>query len=285
MKNITIVGAGSDLGVHIDGARFGSKRIIDNLKFNFEKILIEQNNSYIKSQSKYDLRKNEQELINYNKKLYDTIKNIDNFCITIGGDHSIAISSGLASLRKSPNLGLIWIDAHLDYNTFKTTTTGNIHGLPLATLNGLNKELSIFHNNTFYNPKNTVVIGYRAHETNADLELNNIKQMGVHVYTTNDIKQKGVLNILEEAFKIANNNTDGLHISFDLDVIDPKIAMGVTVKETDGINLEETNQIIDFIIKQKNVKSIDIVEYNPLNDYNNQTLKIAIDILNKIINS
>jgi len=282
MKNITIIGAGTDLGVHIDGARFGPKKIIDTLDNNYKKILIEQDTNIIKSNDKNDLKKNEQEINKFNEKLYDTILNENNFCITLGGDHSIAIASGLASLKKNKNLGIIWIDAHLDYNTFLTTITGNIHGLPLATLNGLNKELSSFHDNTYFNPKNTVVVGYRAFEENAISEINNTSMMGVTVYTTKDIKEYGVKKIMEQAFKIANKNTDGVHISFDLDVIDPNIAKGVTVKEKDGIDLDEVNEITDYLTKQTNIKSFDLVEYNPLNDTDNQTLEIAKNILDKI---
>ena len=217
--------------------------------------------------------------------MYNQIVKENNFCITIGGDHSIAIASGFASLKKHHNLGIIWIDAHLDYNTFETTITGNLHGLPLATLNGLNKDLRPFATDEFYNPHNTVVVGYRAFEENANLEIENIKTMGVTVFTTNDIKEMGIDKVMELALKIANNNTNGLHISFDLDVIDPSIAKGVTIKEKNGINIDEVNNIMNVLKKQTNIKSFDIVEYNPLNDTDKKTLEIALDILNKIKNT
>ena len=106
--------------------------------------------------------------------------------------------------------------------------------------------------------------------------------MGVTVFTTNDIKDMGVEKIMELAFKIASNDTKGIHISFDLDVIDPNIAKGVTIKEKDGINLNEVNQILEIINKQQNIKSFDLVEYNPLNDIDKKTFEIASDILKKI---
>ena len=285
MKNITIIGAGSDLGVHIDGARLGPKKILENMNNNYKKILIEQGSNIVKSHDKLDLRKNENEVNIFNEKLYNTLKNENNFCITLGGDHSIAIASGLASLEKHKNLGIIWIDAHLDYNTWETTITGNIHGLPLAALNGLNKDLSKFHNNTYFNPKNTVVVGYRAYEENAMDEINNTSLMGVTVYTTKDIKEYGIEKIMKQAFDIASNNTDGVHVSFDLDVIDPLLAKGVTIKEKNGINLNEVNEITDYLTKQKNIKSFDLVEYNPLNDVDNKTIEIANNILDKMIKS
>ena len=281
MKKITLIGAGTDLGVHIDGSRFGPEEILNDFNTKNKKLLIQDNN-IIKSKDENDLKKNIIEVNKFNEKLYNLIVNEKNFCLTVGGDHSLAIASGLASLKKHKNLGLIWIDAHLDYNTFETTITGNIHGLPLATLNGLNEELSKFHDKTYFNPKNTVVVGYRAYEENAMNEINNIKMMGVTVYTTKDIKENGIDIIMKQAFKIAGNNTDGIHISFDLDVIDPNIATGVTVKEKNGINLDETNKITDYIINQNNIKSFDLVEYNPLNDIDNKTKEIAINIINKI---
>ena len=279
MKKISFYGAGSDLGVHIDGASLGPKELIKN-KTN--KKIFEQDINYKKSLNKNDLKKNLNEVNKFNKELYNSIVKDNNFCITVGGDHSIAIASGFASIKKHHNLGLIWIDAHLDYNTFETTITGNLHGLPLATLNGLNEELRPFYKGNFFNPKNTVVVGYRALEDNANLEINNIKTMGVTVFTTNDIKEMGIEKIMELALKIANNNTKGIHISFDLDVIDPNIAKGVTIKEKDGINLNEVNQILEIINKQQNIKSFDLVEYNPLNDIDKKTFEIASDILKKI---
>ncbi len=281
MKKI-LIGAGSDLGVHIDGASLGPEVILK--KKNLKKVLFKQDKNIKKSKTKNDLKKNLVDLNQFNETLYNFLKKEKNFCITIGGDHSIAIASGLASLKKEENLGIIWIDSHLDYNTFATTITGNLHGLPLAALNGLNKDLSKFHDSNYYNPQNTVVVGYRALEENALAEIRNIQTMGVTVYTTEDIKKYGVSKIMEEAFYVALKNTNGLHISFDLDVIDPEIAPGVTVKEKNGINLQETKEIINFLnTKKKYLKSFDLVEYNPLNDRNDATLEIANYILENII--
>lgn len=277
MKKGIFFGAGSDLGVHIDGASLGPSVLLKNIKGN--KILLEQDKTIQKSLDPKDLKKNLKEVNEFNQKLYQKITSENDFCITIGGDHSIAIASAFASLKKHQNLGLIWIDAHLDYNTFKTTITGNLHGLPLATLNGLNEELRPFHNEFFYNPKNTVVVGYRAFEENANKEIQNIKDMGVTVFTTQDIKEMGVEKVMNLALKIANKNTLGIHISFDLDVIDPEIAKGVTVKEKNGINLEEVNQIMNILKNESNLKSFDLVEYNPLNDTDKKTFEIATHII------
>ena len=282
MKNKVIIEAKSDLGLHINGANLGPSLITSNID---NKIIIEKENC-IKSNDPSDLKKNLKEVNNFNTKLYNTVIDVLNnnkFPITIGGDHSIAIASSLASKSKN-NIGIIWIDAHLDYNTFETTITGNLHGLPLAAVNGLAKDLTPF-TNTFINPKNTVVVGYRAKEDNAKVEIDNILNAGGTIFTTDDIKKYGVKKVMEEAIKIASNNTDGIHISFDLDFIDPIDAPGVSVPEVDGIDKKTALEVIHYLNNTHNIKSFDIVEYNPLNDKDNITLDIAKEILDYVINN
>ena len=136
----------------------------------------------------------------------------------------------------------------------------------------------------YFNPKKTVVIGYRAFEENANIEIENIKTMGVTVYTTNDLKEFGINRIFDEAFKIATKDTSGLHISFDLDVIDPNVAPGVSVPEINGITRNETKEITNYLKNKKElIKSFDLVEYNPLNDQDEKTLEIALEIITQII--
>ena len=165
MKSI-LIGAGSDLGVHIDGARLGPKRLLDDLAsfHKGESILLEQDNSIIKSRDLADKRKNEIPLQEFNKKLYEIELNyLENgyFPITIGGDHSIAIASSLASMKKNTNIGVIWIDIHSNYHTYQSTPTGNLYELALASINGYHcRELSSFHEGEWIPSKNTVIVGY-----------------------------------------------------------------------------------------------------------------------------
>lgn len=282
MKNKTIICAESDLGLVIDGANLGPDKITCDIK---NKIIISKEKC-IKSTDKKDLKKNLKEVNNFNTKLYDTVLdtlNNDNFPIIIGGDHSIAIASALASQKKQ-KLGIIWIDAHLDYNTFKTTITGNLHGLPLAAINGLCKELTPF-TNSFIDPKNTVVVGYRAKEENAKDEINNFKNAGCTFFTSDDIKKYGVNYVMQKAIEIAKENTDGIHISYDLDFIDPNYAPGVSVPEIDGIDKKTAIEVLHFLNDKQNIKSFDIVEYNPLKDKGDKTLYIAKEILDYVINN
>ena len=289
--NITLINAKTDLGVTVDGANLGPEIISGHFKNNekVKNIINIEKSQKQKSKNSNDLAKNLDEVNDFNNRLYNAIikkKSNNLFPITLGGDHSLAIGSALGSIKKEENLGIIWIDAHLDYNTFETTITGNIHGLPLAAINGLNKKLSLFHNGNYYKPKNTVVVGYRSEEANKEIELNNVKEMGVTVFTTDDIRKLGIKEVIKKAFEIANNNNNGVHISYDLDVIDPNIAPGVSVPEINGINDIEANLILDEVLNYKEkIKSFDLVEFNPTNDIDKKTETISINLLNKIIKS
>ena len=282
MKTV-IIGAGSDLGVHIDGAKFGPSQLINDMKdfYKGEMISLIQDEKIIKSRNLSDRRKNEYEIDKFNTKLYKTeIEQREKglFPITIGGDHSIAVASALASTKFEDAMGLIWIDAHTDYNTFETTVSGNIHGLPCATINGYKcAELRKFHDGDVIDPRRTVIVGARSIDP---WEKDNIKYSGVTVFTTDDLRKKGIEAVMEEAFKIATEKTTGVHISYDLDIIDPEIAPGVSIPEIDGINEDEAMQILGEVLKHTDViSSMDIVELNPLRDINRKTEQIALNIL------
>ncbi len=283
-RKISIVGAGCDLGVNKDGARFGANEIIKQIDEDVTKIILNQDENIIKSNDLNDLAKNLNELNKYNEQLYNIELKLkkDSFVITIGGDHSIAIPSILSSCKEYGDIGLIWIDAHTDFNTFETTITGNLHGLPCAAVNGYKcNQLTSFHNGKFINPKNTVIVGARSIDKE---EFVNLKDAGVTIITTEEIEKFGIKKVMEKAVSIASNNSNGFHISFDLDVIDPNDAPGVSVPEEVGISKEEAFDIIDCLLEDHNkITSFDIVEYNPLYDINNKTKNIALNILNKII--
>lgn len=279
---IDIICACTDLGVHIDGADKGPIIINNSLENKLIKNRIILNkDDVIKEKEKKNLRKNFNSVNNMTLKIYNqvdkTIKS-GNFPITLGGDHTVAIGSILASLNNNDDLGVIWIDAHTDYNTFDTTITGNIHGLPLASTCGLCKELTNMITNKYINPKKCVVVGARSIDKK---EYDVLKENKVTIYTTEDIKNEGVNNILNKAFSVAGNN---IHISYDLDVIDPKIAPGVSIPEKNGITYKEAIEITKYLNKNKSkIKSFDLVEYNPSLDKNNETLLISLNILNEFI--
>ena len=279
---INLICACTDLGVHIDGTQEGPReiaRLINKKNIN-EKIFITKNN-VIKEKNKTNLKKNFDEIKLFLNNLYNEVNNSiksNNFPITLGGDHTVAISSILASLNNNDDLGVIWIDAHADFNTFETTETGNIHGLPLAASGGLCKDLTNHFATKYINPKKCVIVGARSIDKE---ELSNLKKHNVTYFSTIDIREKGINTILDKAFEITGEN---VHISYDLDVIDPNIAPGVSVPEINGINEEEALEIINYLRTKKDIiESFDLVEYNPSFDNNNKTLNIALKLLNKLI--
>ncbi len=286
MKTI-LIGAASDLGIHIDGARLAPKMLLNDLAsfYQGESIILEQDNSIIKSRTLADKRKNQVELQRYNENLYKTVKKYleeGYFPITVGGDHSISIATALANSKKNENIGMIWLDAHADYSTFSTTESGNLNTLSLAAINNYKcGELGSFHDGNFIPTKNTVVIGVNKI---APWEKENVKYSGITVFTMEDIKKQGIEAIMNQAFAIASEKTNGIHISYDLDLLSPKVATGVSIPEENGLTEEETMEIITNILKQVDkITAFDLVELNPTRDLNRKAEQVAVNILAKTI--
>ncbi len=287
MKTV-VIGAGSDLGVHIDGAHLGPLQLMNDMKsfYTGEMINLMQDEQFVKSRNLSDKKKNNVEIEKFNTALYkiELEKLKENlFPITLGGDHSIAVASALADAKVNDGkVGLIWIDAHTDYNTFETTVTGNIHGLPCAAITGWKcEELRTFFDGECINPRRTVIIGARSIDP---WEEDNLRYSGVTVYSTEDIKTKGIKTIIDEAFEIAMDRNKSVHVSYDLDVIDPDVAPGVSVPEVDGISEKEAMDILEEVLKHnEQISSMDVVEFNPLRDENRKTEQIALNIVARTI--
>ena len=270
--------------------------LLDMHEIHFEKNMSdEEKNSYyekmhnlvlaVKALDSKNEKRNLAGINDFNERLYNTTRTViqnGEFPLLVGGDHIVAIGSSLASIKENKNMGIIWFDSHADFNTYPTSVTGNLHGLPLAVATHYEKSmLADFHDDPFYNPKNAVIVGGRDIDP---WEWGNVLDAGVTVFSTEDIKKYGVEEICKKAFAIASNGTDGVHISFDLDLIDPEVAPGVSIPAKNGINLEETYLLADEITKYVDIiKSADLVEYNPLFDKDNITKEIATNILNKWI--
>ena len=283
MKNIDIISACSDLGVMVDGASLGPK-VLE--KYILNKKIYELNTGKVeKEREENNKRKNLLEINKFNRELYQNVRKIiqqGKIPLTIGGDHSIAIGSALGAIQEYKKMGIIWFDSHGDFNTLDTTATGNIHGLPLAVVTGFEKrELAPFHQGNFFPYANTVIVGARDID---EWEMPNLKEAGVTIFTTEDIKTQGAEEITKKAIQIAGKNVEGLHISYDIDLIDPELAPGVSVPAKNGINLDDAYKIVDtFLEYEEKIKSIDLVEFNPKRDINGKTEKIANQILQKIM--
>ncbi len=286
MKSI-IIGAETDLGVHIDGARLGAVSLIKDLGSFYQGEVIEfkQDESIIKSRNLSDRSKNKYEINEINEKIYkSTLEKMREgfFPITIGGDKSVIIPSTLADAMVNEEIGLIIIGAHADYNTIKTTETGNMNGFATSCITGFEcEDLRTFHRGEMVQATKTVLIGVRNMNQK---EQNNLKYSGISVFTTEDLKQQGAKEVIEKAFEIASYKTKNIHICYDLNILDPTIAPGISVPEFNGIDEELAMNISDEILKYfDKISAYDLVELNPLRDQNRKTEQIALNILFKTI--
>ncbi|NLN80548.1 MAG: arginase [Erysipelotrichia bacterium] len=198
--------------------------------------------------------------------------------ITIGGDHSVALGSILGASSKVSNLGVIWVDAHADMNTDKTSPSGNLHGMPLSALQGIGHP-DLINNLPFKNfikTENIVIIGTRSIDP---LEFILMKEKKIKYYSYEDIIEKGLFLVLQEAKEYLSNKVKDVHISFDLDVMNPLFVPGVSTPVDDGLNIVEAFEIIDYFFTNMNVVSFDIVEYNPSFDKNNLTRDFVVTLI------
>lgn len=280
---LNIVYASSDLGVNVEGSEKAKEKLNEITK-NLENVYEVKKENVAKSYDKKDMEKNIVPLNKFNEKLYKKIVSLkDGVTLTIGGDHSIAIGSALASKKKNENIGIIWVDAHGDYNTFETTTTGNLHGMPFATVDGINGDrLSYFFDGKYFEPENSVLFGGRDID---DKEWDNLKKENIKIYSTEDLIKGNIEKLVKEALEICTKNKDGVHVSFDIDLIDPNDAPGVSVKAKDGIRKELAFEILKCLLKEKDlIKSIDLVEFNKDKDKDDVTYEITKKMLEMIIN-
>jgi arginase len=201
--------------------------------------------------------------------------------VVLGGDHSLAAGSVAASAdfvrRENTPLGLIWIDAHGDMNTPSSSDSGNVHGMPLASLLGSEPaELSrIGGFSPKVAPEHTVLIGIR----NLDArEKEIVRASAVHVFTMKDIDRSGIASIVEQALAIAGHGTGGIHVSFDLDVCDPTIAPGVGTPVKGGLDYREAHMVMEMIADSGLLKALDLVEVNPILDDRNMTAILGAEL-------
>lgn len=202
-----------------------------------------------------------------------------NFPLILGGDHSIALGSLLGVSRKIPDIGLIWMDAHGDFNTFETSGSGNIHGMSLAASCGRGDSRLV--NIGGFAPKvreeKTVIIGVRDLDPEERVLL---KQSKVTVFSMKDIDEMGIGRVMREAIAIAGSGGSGIHLSFDVDVVDPAIASGVGTPVTGGLNYREVHLAMELIAEANILQSMEVVEVNPILDKGaNATANVAVEFI------
>ena len=201
--------------------------------------------------------------------------------IVLGGDHSLGAGSVGASAdfaaANGGELGVLWIDAHGDMNTPATTSSGNVHGMPLAALLGPEPaELSrIGQRSPKIRADKTVLIGVRNLD---EQEKTAIRDSKVHVFTIKDIDRHGIAAVMKRALAIASKDTRGIHVSFDLDVCDPTIAPGVGTPVKGGLDYREAHMVMEMIADSNTLLALDLVEINPILDAQNQTAILGTEL-------
>ncbi|WP_223703153.1 arginase [Sutcliffiella deserti] len=211
----------------------------------------------------------------------DEVLSKGNFPLVFGGDHSIAIGT-LAGLTKHyPNMGVIWYDAHGDLNTGETSPSGNIHGMPLAVSLGLGDPAltNIGGFGPKLKPENIVIIGARSLD---DGEKVLIKEKGIKVFTMHEIDKMGMTAVMEEAIGYLKERTDGVHLSLDLDGLDPHDAPGVGTPVLGGISYRESHLAMEMLEEANILTSAEFVEVNPILDERNKTATVAVALMGSL---
>lgn len=228
--------------------------------------------------------KNLEKVSEANEKLAATVDEVilnGRFPLVLGGDHSIAIGTLAGVSKHYKNLGVIWYDAHGDLNTADTSPSGNIHGMPLAVSLGLgHKRLTdIAGYSPKINPENVVIIGARSLDEG---EKALIKQLGVKVYTMHEIDRLGMTKVMEETILYLKERTDGVHLSLDLDGLDPHDAPGVGTPVLGGISYRESHLAMEMLEESKLITSAEFVEVNPILDDKNKTASVAVALMGSL---
>jgi len=293
MKTVQIIGVPIDLGANIRGANMGPAAIrIAGLRKKLRSL-------DIKVEDSGDLHVPIRETISQEDAALKYLPQIAKVCedlelavftalkngvipIVIGGDHCIAAGSvsGSARFLKESNqsLGLIWIDAHADLNTPGSSPSGNIHGMPLSAImgDGHDQLVNVGGFAKKVKPENTVLIGIR----DIDGEEKEIcRNSGIRYFTMREIDERGMVSVMKEAIEVASNGTAGIHLSVDLDGIDPLYAPGVSTPVTGGLSYRETHLALEMLADTQSLTTIEIVELNPINDEGHRSAKLAVELI------
>jgi arginase len=212
----------------------------------------------------------------------ERIVGLGHFPLVLGGDHSVAVGtvSGITAFgrQQGKKAGLLWIDAHGDINTPETSPSGNIHGMPLAALLGYGAaELtSIGGDFPKVDPANVALVGIRSLDAG---EKKRLKDTGVQVHTMSDIDRHGVHRVMKKALARVTAGTGQVHVSFDLDAVDPTVAPGVGTPVKGGLDYREAHLIMEVIADAGVMTSLEMVEVNPILDQGNASAAFAVELV------
>ncbi len=292
-KTVNLIGFPMDLGADRRGVDMGPSAVrIANLQGKLEQLgykVIDSGDINIQIMEKQKIGnpklKYLNEILRTSKILASRIEKVlekNQFPLCIGGDHSMALGTiaGISSYCKKNKLrmGVIWIDAHPDMNTDITSPSGNIHGMPLAASLGIGNEKLV----NFYGfkpkikPENCALIGIRSIDV---LERVSIKNLNLPVYTMSDIDKLGIHRVITRVLKHFKENVDHIHVSFDLDSVDPSIVPGVGTPVPGGLSYREAHLIMEAIAECGCMSSLEVTEVNPILDNKNKSAIFTTEII------
>jgi arginase len=206
--------------------------------------------------------------------------------VVLGGDHSIAMGTiaGLSRFHRhrGGRIGLIWFDAHGDMNTPDTSPTGNIHGMPLAAALGFGEPslTELAGERPMVDAANAAVVGLRDVDV---AERETIRESGIGAFTMRDIDERGMRAVMEDAIRRASAGTAGIHVSFDLDGVDPEHAPGVGTPSPGGFSYREAHLAMEMLADTGRVMSAELVEVNPILDQRNGTARLGVGLLASLL--
>lgn len=293
--NVDIIGVPVDLGANRRGVDMGPsairyaglKKAITNLNISYSDLgnidvpVPEKSDRYINPKMKYI-----KEISRVNEALSNIVSSSlinGNVPVVLGGDHSIAVGTILGTQSVRKNIGVIWMDAHGDFNNEGSTLSGNLHGMSLAACTGFGpKEMTEFKPSgvNFINPENVVLIGVRSLDNE---EITLLKKSGITIFTVADIDMYGMKDIMKKALEIVESDTEGFHLSFDMDVIDPNEAPGVGTPVKGGLTYREAHLAAEMISDSKKLCSMEFVEVNPILDHTNSTGELAVSLVCSVL--
>lgn len=224
--------------------------------------------------------RNYDEIIDVNQKLNKEVSaSIENnrFPLVLGGDHSIAVGLVSSISKHYNNLGVIWYDAHGDLNIPEESPSGNIHGMPLRILTGEGPKELLELNSNVIKPENIVLIGMRDLDKG---ERQFIKDHNIKTFTMSDIDKLGIKEVIENTIEyLKSRNVDGVHLSLDVDALDPLETPGTGTRVLGGLSYRESHFALELLHQSHLISSMDLVEVNPLIDNNNHTAEQAVSLV------
>lgn len=292
-KDISIIGVPMDLGQTRRGVDMGPSAIryagiIERLE-KLQYTVHDLGNINISRPDRHapereDQLRNLLEVVEANEdlaKVVDGEVGKNRFPLVLGGDHSIAIGSLAGVSKHYENLGVIWYDAHGDINTVETSPSGNIHGMSLAVSLGYghSKLTEILHKEPKIKPENVVLIGVRDLDP-GEKEL--LRKLNIKVYTMHEIDRIGMTQVMNETIDYLKSRTDGVHLSFDLDGINPSEAPGVGTPVIGGVTYRESHLAMEMLAESNLITSAEFVEVNPMLDDKNKTAILTVALVGSL---